>query len=892
MKSQIAIRKSPIPNWVPALVVWALAVTCVQADITTGLVGHWAFNGDFTDSSGNGNHGQAIGNTAVVKDPEHGSVAEFDGTGDYIEVPNSATLNITGTEITLAAWAYYDDVAGNPEILIAKVYQETAHASPYFSYGLHLLSNGQPRFWLRLGTASRNVPGTVGMIQSQGWYHVAGVYNGSQMVLYVNGQPVATANYTGNVTGYNTVLRLGINGGLTEPMDGKIDDVRIYNRALSAEDVAEAMQGVPDPSARAPQPRDGALHEVTWVNLSWSPGGFAVSHDVYLGDNFDDVNAGAAGTFRGNQTSTSLFAGLGLPGDPYPGGLVPGTTYYWRIDEVNSADPNSPWKGDVWSFTVPPRKAYNPGPPDAAKFIGLQGTVLSWTGGMNAKVHTVYFSDSFDDVNSGTGGAFQAETTYSPGTLQLEKTYYWRVDEFDGAATHKGDVWSFTTTIPGLGTAVVERWNNISTTSLGALKNDPRYPNNPDVVETVTRFAWDGPDANDYGGRIEAWLYVPATGNYTFWLNTDDQGELWLSTDDDSGSIGLIAKESSYTSLNAWGTGEERSQPIPLVGGQKYYIMALWKEGTGGDHCQVAWQGPGITARTIIPGSNLSPYEPLNAFGATPANGATGVSQTPVLQWKPGLEAASSEVYFGTDPNAVKNATKASPEYKGIRALGAESYSPGTLAWGTTYYWRVDEVNNANPDSPWAGAVWSFTTADFLVIDDIESYNDIDPPDPESHTIFAAWIDGYATPTTNGALVGNNLPPYTERTNVHSGAQAMPLSYENNLKFSEATLTLKTGNDWTREGVANLSLWFRGAATNAAERMYVVLNGTAVVYNNDTSLTQKTAWTEWVIPLQQFVGVNLTNVTSITIGFGTRGNTTLPGGTGQMYFDDIRLYRP
>jgi len=142
--------------------------------------------------------------------------------------------------------------------------------------------------------------------------------------------------------------------------------------------------------------------------------------------------------------------------------------------------------------------------------------------------------------------------------------------------------------------------------------------------------------------------------------------------------------------------------------------------------------------------------------------------------------------------------------------------------------------------------------------------------------------------------VGNLDVPLTERGNVHGGSQAMPLSYDNNFKFSEATLMLTgVAGDWTREGVGELSLWFRGAAANTAERMYVALNGTAVVYNNDTSLTQKIMWTPWVIPLQQFadLGVALTNVTSITIGFGTRGNTSAPGGTGQMYFDDIRLYQ-
>jgi hypothetical protein len=122
----------------------------------------------------------------------------------------------------------------------------------------------------------------------------------------------------------------------------------------------------------------------------------------------------------------------------------------------------------------------------------------------------------------------------------------------------------------------------------------------------------------------------------------------------------------------------------------------------------------------------------------------------------------------------------------------------------------------------------------------------------------------------------------------------MPLSYENNLKFSEATRTLTSGRDWTVQGVTKLSLWFRGATANAAERMYVALNGMAVVYHSSPNVAQTTAWTEWVIPLQQFanLGVNLANVTSITIGFGTRGNTATAGGTGQMYFDDIRLYRP
>jgi hypothetical protein len=126
------------------------------------------------------------------------------------------------------------------------------------------------------------------------------------------------------------------------------------------------------------------------------------------------------------------------------------------------------------------------------------------------------------------------------------------------------------------------------------------------------------------------------------------------------------------------------------------------------------------------------------------------------------------------------------------------------------------------------------------------------------------------------------------------GAQSVPLSYDNNFKFSEATMTLTAGRDWTAQGVTQLSLWFRGKSANAAERMYVVLNGTAVVYHDNPNAAQIDRWTQWVISLQKFadLGVNLANVTSITIGFGTPGNTTTPGGSGRMYFDDIRLYRP
>ena len=196
--------------------------------------------------------------------------------------------------------------------------------------------------------------------------------------------------------------------------------------------------------AHAPNPSNDGIHEDTWINLSWMAGTFAVSHDVYLGENFDDVNDGIPGApvFQGNQVGT--FHVIGFTGFAYPDGLVPGTTYYWRIDEVDDADPNSPWKGSVWSFLIPPETAFNPNPIDGAELVD-PNTTFSWMAGFGAKLHTVYLGADYDTVANATGGVPVLTTTFDPGQVEFAKTYYWRVDESDGVNTYKGDIWTFTT---------------------------------------------------------------------------------------------------------------------------------------------------------------------------------------------------------------------------------------------------------------------------------------------------------------------------------------------------------------------------------------------------------------------------------------------------------------
>ncbi len=668
-----------------------------------------------------------------------------------------------------------------------------------------------------------------------------------------------------------------IGGG--RKFDGKMDAVAFYDEVLYDAQVAAMFYTAGSseyPLASGPDPANGATLEATWANLDWRAGDYAVSHDLYFGTGFDDVNDGAEGTFQGNQAGTSLI--VGFPGFAYPDGLVPGTTYYWRIDEVNDTEPNSPWKGNIWSFAVPPKTAYAPIPAHGAKFVDTD-TELNWTGGFGAKLHNVYFGENFDDVNNAVVGLPQAETTYTPGTLELEKVYYWRVDEFDGAATYKGNVWSFTTTKAG-GGIKAEYFNNTTLSGEPVLTRlDPEIDFDWGNAEVAGE---NSPDAsinvNNFSARWSGDLEVDLTDTYTFHITANNGFRLWL----DGRPI-----------IDYWGnttTSSRESDPIELAGGNTYSIRMEYFEGDDVAIAQLFWESS-TREQQIIPSGALQP--PLKAGGADPYNGAVDVKQTIILSWRQGDNAASHQVYFGTDEEAVRNADTASPEYKGTKTLGSQIYDPGKLVWDTTYYWRVDEVNNTNPDSPWVGNLWSFTTADFIVIDDFEDYNDY-PPDE----IFSTWIDGYGV-ETNGSTAGYPDPDfpggehYVETSVVHGGAQSMPLFYDNTFKYSEAAMTLVSVRNWTEEGVGVLSLWFRGDASNAAERMYVALNGSAVVYHDNPDAALIDGWTQWPIDLQEFAaqGVNLANVNMITIGFGDKNNLQA-GGSGMVFFDDIRLYRP
>jgi len=572
--------------------------------------------------------------------------------------------------------------------------------------------------------------------------------------------------------------------------------------------------------AQNPYPAHKGSYDGTSVSLAWIAGPDVPSVDnyhVYLSDNWADANSGIPAADKGLTNIASYDVSE----------LILGKTYYWRIDTVNGANT---YRGNIWSFNTRPSIAYNPVPDMGSKYVPVDAT-LTWEAGHGAiKGHVVFFGDNFNEVNDapiGTSGSppFRAyltnptTTNWAPEeadlTLETDKTYYWRIDEVESISPqviYKGTVWSFTTVpIVGLGSITREVWENITGSTIADLTGNPDYPDNPSFTDYLPLFDTPRDWADNYGTRVHGWLYVETTGDYTFWLGSDDAGELWLDND-------MIAENTGAIGFHQWDSADQ-SDPIHLEAGNLYYIMALQKEGSDRDTLAVAWStSDDYTTAAIIPGTNLLPFEMYSrvwAYGPYPANRAIEVRIDPNISWNPGVYADKYDVYFGTTFNDVNNAnTSTAGIYKGRQS--DTTYTPGILDFNATYYWRIDEVNDAHPDKLWKGDVWSFTTGNFLVVDDFEDYDDI------NNMIYYTWEDYFVNNT--GMTVGHLEAPFAERTIVHSGRQAMYMRYDNDgtvnegtdyeqsgtLTFSEAERTWTDAQDWTREGVESLTLWFRG----------------------------------------------------------------------------------
>ncbi|MCP4608713.1 MAG: discoidin domain-containing protein [Planctomycetes bacterium] len=530
-------------------------------------------------------------------------------------------------------------------------------------------------------------------------------------------------------------------------------------------------------------------------------------------------------------------------------------------------------------------KAKRPNPADGETEVS-RDAVLSWQPGFfapPANGHRVYLSKNFDDVNDGIGGVTHSTDSYAPGRLDFGTTYYWRVDEVNAppdSTVHQGNVWSFTTEY------LAYPIENINVTASSTGQSDMGPENTINGV---------GLDAGD--------------------LHSTDATDMWLSGDEPLGAWIEYEFDKVYKLHEMW-VWNSNQMVESLVGfglkdvsveysldGIEYTVLGTSHEFAqapgASDYAHnttVDFGGAGAKYVKLTANSNWeglldlyglsevrSLYIPVEAKNPSPASGTTGEDLDVVLDWRAGREAVTHDVYISDDEQAVIDGTAP------VETVTETSYAPSSLDLGKTYYWKINEVNEAEVITAWGSNIWSFTTVDFLVVDDFESYNDINEGEPDSNRIYLAWVDGFDNPAANGSVVGHANPPLAEQSIVHGGGQSMPFAYDNAVGKSEATMTLESNRDWTIKGVSRLTIWYQGDPANAAETMYVMLNGSATVDNGDPAAAQAATWTEWNIDLQVFAdqGVNLANVTSITLGL--RSGT---GGAGMMYFDDIRLSVP
>jgi len=291
------------------------------------------------------------------------------------------------------------------------------------------------------------------------------------------------------------------------------------------------------------------------------------------------------------------------------------------------------------------------------------------------------------------------------------------------------------------------------------------------------------------------------------------------------------------------------------------------------------------------------------AVNPSPADGATEVNVNADLSWVEAAFATSRELWFGKEGSMKKV----------VPAPAGTTYDPGTLDYGQTYQWRVDEIGSATV----TGRIWSFTT-ELLIVDDFESYT-------TRSDLQVVWRDGYTgTPYANSGsnitvsteidprTTGPDVPPDNPPGPIHEGSQAMQFAYDNDgivtlyvpgytpftygapyySEIEASTSGLGIRSNWTLEGIKALTLYIYGNADNVDEQMYLVLEDSdsnsvvkceKVIYGGslfDLNL-QLEDWQEWNIDLDDFTDVDLTDVQKIYIGFGDRNNPQ-PGGAGWL----------
>ena len=311
------------------------------------LVAHWKFDevaGDIAYDSAGSNDGTVYGAQWT------GGALDFDGLNDYVRIPDDYSLT-PGSEITISFWIYSRGGQNAGIYKYASCPNESY--SPGNSRAYHFSVSGDGKAGLTIFSSVSTYDSIAGdvVVPFNQWHHVAGTFNQGNAAIYIDGQ--LDKSETLSVTSIMNDAQPLIIGGFwsycgadtfCSRLNGIIDDVRIYNRALISEEIHQLYlrKQAHNPSYD-PYPYYGTIMVDPNVILHWEPGDFAGFHDVYLGTDYNDVNDANTTIYNPND----VYRGRFEPNYFDPCGLDTNTTYYWRVDEVN--EPNI-WKGNIWQF--------------------------------------------------------------------------------------------------------------------------------------------------------------------------------------------------------------------------------------------------------------------------------------------------------------------------------------------------------------------------------------------------------------------------------------------------------------------------------------------------------------------------------------------------------------
>ncbi|MGE5297468.1 MAG: LamG-like jellyroll fold domain-containing protein, partial [Solirubrobacterales bacterium] len=704
-----------------ALLIVALTLGSAQGAFNPltdpAIVGWWACDeGTGTivgDSSPNARNGTIVEGDPLWAEGVYGSAVELKGS--LVKIP---AVNINMTQATMAGW-------------VKPIGSQAAWSAVMMTRGSATGLNVNPDtgnlalayHWGDASTTWGYRP-TATLVDNE-WSFVAVTIAPDKAIFYLDGVAVSTNAAAHGAVNWNADVYLGGDGSgsfaTRRFTDAMLDDVSLFSRALTAEEIQEIMKGLTDPAlAGKPYPADTATDVPQDVALNWTAGETATAHNVYFGASLEDVTAAAASVLVSQNQTDAEFDPDGL--------LEFGQTYYWRVDEI-TAD-GTVFAGTVWSFTVEPR---------TYAIANITATASSFQTNMGPE----------NTVNgSGLDALDQHSTELKQMWMSAGVMPNWIQYEFDG--------------VYKLDELMVWNSNQLIEPLIGFGAKDVTIEYSTDgqtwaTMENVPEFAM-------------------ATGAKTYTANTIvDCG-------------GVVAKFVKLT-INASWSG------LPQTGLAEVRFL----------------------------------YLPVQAREPSPADGATDVSISETLNWRPGREATSHAVYFGADSNAVAAGTVAAETVTG------HTFTPAGMEYGIQYFWRVDEVGDAGT---YAGGVWNFTSQEFAIAEDFESYNDDD------NRIYDTWLDGIATGASN-STIGYMEAPFAEKTVVHAGKQSMPMAYDNTISpyISEGEREFEAAQNWTGNGASEISVWTRGypaptavAVTETGGKMSLTGAG-ADIWNNSDEFT-------------------------------------------------------